>query len=409
MAKEFRLPDLGSGLQEGQIVSWLVEVGQTVTTSDDLCEIETEKAVIEIPVPYAGTIIELKAAVGDAVPVGSVIAVIGAADESADSVAAPAAAATATESKAPAAEKAAPAATAKSTAKTASGRVKAMPSVRRIARQHDIELTSVPGTGKYGQVTRNDILAILDNKPAAAPASAAAAPAAAAQPGASSQFEPFSMIRKTISARLSRSWQEIPHVFTRIEIDATRLLVVRKALIEELDTKIPLEAILVKACLPALKEFPAFNATVVEGGIELHQHYNIGLAADTETGLVVPVLKDADRLSLREMVAAMLDLMPRAVQRKATPEELSGGTFTVNNIGALGNISGTSIIPHGTTAILSVSRAVEKPVAVNGAVEIRPMLEVTLSFDHRAIDGGLAQRFMNRIQENLEEPVKALL
>jgi pyruvate dehydrogenase E2 component (dihydrolipoamide acetyltransferase) len=407
MAKEFKLPDLGSGLQEGQIVNWLVEVGQTVTTSDDLCEIETEKAVIEIPVPYAGTILELKAAVGDAVPVGSVIAVIGADGESADGAEAPAGAAA--ESKEPAAEKTTPAPAAESTAKTGTGRVKAMPSVRRIAREHDIELTSVPGTGKFGQVTRKDILAILDNKPEAAPAPAPAAPAAAPQPGTSSQFEPFSMIRKTISARLSRSWQEIPHVFTRIEIDATRLLVVRKALIEELDTKIPIEAILVKACLPALKEFPAFNATVVEGGIELHKHYNIGLAADTETGLVVPVLKDADRLSLREMVAAMLDLMPRAVQRKATPEELSGGTFTVNNIGALGNISGTSIIPHGTTAILSVSRAVEKPVAVNGAVEIRPILEVTLSFDHRAIDGGLAQRFLNRIQENLEEPVKALL
>jgi pyruvate dehydrogenase E2 component (dihydrolipoamide acetyltransferase) len=403
MAKEFRLPDLGSGLQEGQIVNWLVEVGQTVTTSDDLCEIETEKAVIEIPVPFAGTILELKADVGEAVAVGAVLAVIGDAGESTESAEAPVAVAAAPEE--PAITASAPAADTAPT--TAGGRVKAMPSVRRIAREHDIELTSVAGSGRHGQVTRKDILAILDNRPEAAVAPAA--PATAPQPGTSSQFEPFSMIRKTIAARLSQSWQEIPHVFTRIEIDATRLLVVRKALIEELDTKIPIEAILVKACLPALKEFPAFNATVVEGGIELHQHYNIGLAADTETGLVVPVLKDADRLSLREMVASMLDLLPRAVQRKATPEELSGGTFTVNNIGALGNISGTSIIPHGTTAILSVSRAVERPVAVNGEVEIRPILEVTLSFDHRAIDGGLAQRFLNRIQENLEEPVKALL
>ena len=403
MAKEFKLPDLGSGLQEGQIVNWLVKVGQTVTTSDDLCEVETEKAVIEIPVPFAGTILELKADVGEAVAVGAVLAVIGDAGESTESAEAPVAVAAASE--APAVAASAPAADTAPT--TAGGRVKAMPSVRRIAREHDIELTAVAGTGKFGQITRKDILAILDNRPEAGVAPAA--PAAAPQPGTSSQFEPFSMIRKTISKRLSQSWQEIPHVFTRIEIDATRLLVVRKALIEELETKIPIEAILVKACLPALKEFPAFNATVVEGGIELHQHYNIGLAADTETGLVVPVLKDADRLSLREMVASMLDLLPRAVQRKATPEELSGGTFTVNNIGALGNISGTSIIPHGTTAILSVSRAVEKPVAVNGAVEIRPILEVTLSFDHRAIDGGLAQRFLNRIQENLEEPVKALL
>ena len=403
MAKEFKLPDLGSGLQEGQIVSWLVKVGQTVTTSDDLCEVETEKAVIEIPVPFAGTILELKADVGEAVAVGAILAVIGDAGESTESDAAPVAVPAAPEG--PAVATSVPAAATAPT--TAGGRVKAMPSVRRIAREHDIELTGVAGTGKFGQITRKDILAILDNRPEVTAASAA--PAAAPQPGTSSRFEPFSMIRKTISARLSQSWQEIPHVFTRIEIDATRLLVVRKALIKELDTKIPIEAILVKACLPALKEFPAFNATVVDGGIELHQHYNIGLAANTETGLVVPVLKDADRLSLREMVASMLDLLPRAVQRKATPEELSGGTFTVNNIGALGNISGTSIIPHGTTAILSVSRAVEKPVAVNGEVEIRPILEVTLSFDHRAIDGGLAQRFLNRIQENLEEPVKALL
>jgi pyruvate dehydrogenase E2 component (dihydrolipoamide acetyltransferase) len=402
MAKEFKLPDLGSGLQEGQIVNWLVEVGQTVTTSDDLCEIETEKAVIEIPVPYAGTILELKADVGDSVPVGDVLAIIGDAGESANT--AQTANQKSTSSEAPVAAKAAPAQVTTAAPTTGSGRVKAMPSVRRIAREHDIELTSIAGTGKFGQITRKDVLAILDNRPVAV-----VAPAATPQPGMSSQFEPFTMIRKTIAARLSKSWQEIPHVFTRIEIDATRLLVVRKALIEELDTKIPMEAIVVKACLPALKEFPAFNATVVEGGIEFHKHYNIGLAVDTETGLVVPVLKDADRLSLREMVATMLDLLPRAVQRKATPEELSGGTFTVNNLGALGNISGTSIIPHGTTAILSINRAVEKPVAVNGAIEIRPILEVTLSFDHRAIDGGLAQRFLNRIQENLEEPVKALL
>jgi pyruvate dehydrogenase E2 component (dihydrolipoamide acetyltransferase) len=224
-----------------------------------------------------------------------------------------------------------------------------------------------------------------------------------------SDFEKFTMIRRTISERLLRSWHEIPHVFTRMEIDATRLLIVRKALIEELNTKIPIEAILVKACLPALREFPAFNATVVNDGIQLHKHYNIGVAVDTETGLVVPVLKGADRLSLRETVNNLLDLLPRAVNRKASTDELMGATFTVNNIGALGHLMGTSIIPEGTTAILSVGRAVDKPVAIDGKVEIRPVLEVSLSFDHRAIDGGLAQRFMARIRENLEEPVKALI
>jgi pyruvate dehydrogenase E2 component (dihydrolipoamide acetyltransferase) len=405
MAKEFRLPDLGSGLQEGQIVSWLVNVGQDVTTSDNLCEVETEKAVIEIPVPYTGTILELKAAPGDAVEVGSVIAVIGDAGERAARVGSTASEPADDEaSQAAAPEVPAESAPAVSPAPQGyAGRIRAMPSIRRIAKEHGIELASVRGTGRHGRITRKDILALLDAGKEPAPQ---ASPAATST---SSDFEAFSMIRKTISARLSQSWREIPHVFTRMEIDATRLLIVKKALAEELETKIPLESILVKACLPALKEFPHFNATVVDGGIELHRHYNIGLAADTDTGLVVPVLKDADRLSLRETVSTLLDLLPRAVERKATPEELSGATFTVNNIGALGHLMGTSIIPYGTTAILSVGRAVEKPVVRDGSIEIAPILEVTLSFDHRAIDGGLAQRFMARIRENLEEPVKALL
>jgi pyruvate dehydrogenase E2 component (dihydrolipoamide acetyltransferase) len=285
-----------------------------------------------------------------------------------------------------------------------------MPSIRRLAREHGIDLATVDGSGRQGRITRTDVLAILDNKPEHATVAATSTPSAAKQGSANdSDFEKFTMIRRTISERLSRSWHEIPHVFTRMEIDATRLLIVRKALIEELDTKIPIEAILVKACLPALREFPAFNATVVNDGIQLHKHYNIGVAVDTETGLVVPVLKGADRLSLRETVNNLLDLLPRAVNRKASTDELMGATFTVNNIGALGHLMGTSIIPEGTTAILSVGRAVDKPVAIDGKVEIRPVLEVSLSFDHRAIDGGLAQRFMARIRENLEEPVKALI
>ena len=401
MAKEFRLPDLGSGLQEGQIVNWLVDIGQDVTTSDNLCEVETEKAVIEIPVPYSGTILELRAAAGDAVEVGSVIAVIGASGEQA----APAEAAE-PEPQAEAPADPAPGATTEQVTSTATtGRVRAMPSIRRIAKQHGIDLGFVEGSGRHGRITRKDILAILDAREQAEVATLAAPDPA----NETSQFEAFSMIRKTISERLSKSWREIPHVFTRMEIDATRLMIVRNALIEELDTKIPLEAILVKACLPALKKFPQFNATVVDGGVELHSHYNIGLAVDTDTGLVVPVLKDADRLTLRECVSTLLDLLPRAVDRKATPDELTGATFTVNNIGALGHLMGTSIIPLGTTAILSVGRAVEKPVVRDGTVEIAPVLEVTLSFDHRAIDGGLAQRFMATIRENLEEPVKALL
>ena len=403
MAREFRLPDLGSGLQEGQIVSWLVEVGQEVTTDDVLCEVETEKSVIEIPVPYAGKVLTLAVEAGETIEVGAVLAEFGTDGDTADAAGQKSGPASVDSESEPAK----PAVIAPITSTT--GRVRAMPSIRRIAKEHGIDLTSVDGSGRQGRITRKDILAILDNVPASVTEEAAAPKPGGDTTTKESDFEKFTMIRRTIAERLSHSWREIPHVFTRMEIDATRLLIVRKALIEELEMKIPIEAILVKACLPALKEFPHFNATVVDDGIQLHKHYNIGVAADTETGLVVPVLKEADRLSLRETVKALLDLLPRAVNRKATPDELMGATFTVNNIGALGHLMGTSIIPGGTTAILSVGRAVEKPVARDGEIEIRPVLEVTLSFDHRAIDGGLAQRFMARIRENLEEPVKALI
>lgn len=401
MQKEFCLPDLGSGLQEGQVVNWLVEVGQDVTSTDNLCELETEKAVIEIPVPYSGKVLELKVDAGDPIEVGAVLAVFGIEGGTPD-VAAEERPAGPVEDHKETSERA--------TVKTASehgGHVRAMPSIRRLANEHGIDLASVEGTGRNGRITRKDILAVLEKARAAEPVQ----PATAAAPATAeaSEFEKFSMIRRTISERLSRSWQEIPHVFSRMEIDATRLLVVRKALVDELELKVPIEAILVRACLPALKEFPHFNATIVEDGIQLHKHYNIGIAADTETGLLVPVVKSADQLSLRATVNALLDLLPRALERKATPEELTGATFTVNNIGALGHLMGSSIIPDGTTAILSTGRAVEKPIVRDGEIIACPILEVTLSFDHRAIDGGLAQRFMARIRENLEEPAKVLL
>ena len=401
MQKAFCLPDLGSGLQEGQVVNWLVEVGQDVTSTDNLCELETEKAVIEIPVPYSGKVLELKVDAGGTIEVGAVLAVFGIEGGTPD-VAAEERPAGPVEDHKETSERA--------TVKTASergGHVRAMLSIRRLANEHGIDLASVEGTGRNGRITRKDILAVLEKARAAEPAQ----PATAAAPATAeaSEFEKFSMIRRTISERLSRSWQEIPHVFSRMEIDATRLLVVRKALVDELELKVPIEAILVRACLPALKEFPHFNATIVEDGIQLHKHYNIGIAADTETGLLVPVVKSADQLSLRATVNALLDLLPRALERKATPEELTGATFTVNNIGALGHLMGSSIIPEGTTAILSTGRAVEKPIVRDGEIIACPILEVTLSFDHRAIDGGLAQRFMARIRENLEEPAKVLL
>jgi pyruvate dehydrogenase E2 component (dihydrolipoamide acetyltransferase) len=394
MAKEFSLPDLGSGLQEGQIVKWLVEVGQSVTTADDLCEVETEKAVIEIPVPFTGIVAELTAPVGEPVAVGSVIAkfdVAGDESKPAEKAQEPTKSAAKPSSK--------PAPTGSSLAASTGARVRCATPVRKLARENGIDVQTISGTGRLGRVTRADVMAVIEGKSAKAKPSTPSAPTSI--PGT---FEKFSMIRRTISDNMSKSWQEIPHVFTRIEVDATEVLKIRKTLAESLGTKVPLEAILISACLPALKKYPYFNASLGDGGIQLHKSCNIGIAVDTPSGLVIPVIKNAQDMSFSKLVDTLMDLLPRAVNRKASPEELTGATFTVNNIGAAGRLMGTSIIPLGTTGILSVGRAQEKPVAKNGMIGIAPVMEVTLSFDHRAIDGGLSQKFMGDVADYLGNP-----
>ena len=303
MAKEFSLPDLGSGLQEGQIVKWLVEVGQSVTTADDLCEVETEKAVIEIPVPFTGIVAELTAPVGEPVAVGSVIAKFDA--EGDDNKLSPA---KSVEPKAEAKPVAKPAVS--SVARSGGERVRCATPVRKLARENGVDIEIIEGTGRLGRVTRSDVMAVIKGAKKGAATSTGKASSPAQKASIPGTFEKFSMIRRTIS----------------------------------------------------------------------------------------------DNMSLTKLVDTLMDLLPRAVNRKATPKELTGATFTVNNIGAAGRLMGTSIIPLGTTGILSVGRASEKPIAKNGMIGIAPIMEVTLSFDHRAIDGGLSQKFMADIADFLETP-----
>jgi pyruvate dehydrogenase E2 component (dihydrolipoamide acetyltransferase) len=404
MAREFKLPDLGSGLKEGEVVSWLVKVGDEVTTDDLLCEVETEKAVIEIPVPYDGTVISLAVEAGESVKVGGVLAVFGSADE-----AEPAAAPAPQKEKQAALPEAVNQITVEAsvTAASAAGGtgLRAMPAVRRLAAEHQIDLASINGTGRDSRVTKKDVLAWLQ-QPQQAMQAAQTVPAIAANlPGERIRL---SKLRKTIADRMAASWRDIPHIFTRIEVDASGFLRARSSLSEVYGARVPVESLLIRAVVPALQAHPEFNATLDGDEIVLHRHYNISLAVDTDDGLVLPTVHNANQFSMAQLAAHVSDLLPRAVQRKASTQELTGGTFTVNNIGALGNIIGTSIIPYGTTAILSVGRAAEKPVVRDGEMKILPMMEVTLSFDHRVIDGGLAQKFLNIVQLNLEDAVRLL-
>ena len=407
MAKEFRLPDLGSGLKEGEIVSWLVKVGDEVTDEDLLCEVETEKAVIEVPVPFNGTVLSLAAEVGESVKVGAVLAVFGEAGElsRAPDEAAPEPAATKAGTPEDVARKIAPAVTS-AAAPVADSLLRAMPAVRRLATEHEIDISQIDGTGRDGRVTKKDVLVFMkQGAQTTQVATQAVQTPVQSTPGERIRL---SRLRKTIADRMAQSWREIPHIFTRIEVDASGLLAARRSLSDVYERKVPVEALLVRAVLPALKAHPEFNATLEGDELVLHRHYNVSLAVDTPEGLVLPTVHSADGFSMEQLVDHVSDLLPRAVERKASTQELTGGTFTVNNIGALGDISGTSIIPYGTTAILSICRATEKPVVHDGEVRIRPMMEVTLSFDHRVIDGGLAQKFMNVVRLNLEDAVRLL-
>jgi len=280
-------------------------------------------------------------------------------------------------------------------------RLRAMPATRRLAKEKAVDLNEVTGTGRSGRITKKDVLEWLKLE-------AQTTKSGVPEQAVAGQRVRLSKLRKTIAERMSQSWREIPHVFTRIEADASGFLEVRKTLSDVYNKKMPVEALLIRAVLPALKEFPEFNATLDGDELVLHKHYNISIAVDTDDGLVLPTVHGADQLGMVQLTNHLIDLLPKAVQRKASPDELSGGTFTVNNIGALGHLIGTSIIPWGMTAILSVGRAVEKPVVRDGAIVIIPMMEVTLSFDHRVIDGGMAQRFMANVRRNIEEAARLL-
>ena len=388
MAYVFALPDIGEGLTEADIVRWHVPVGDAIERDQLLVEVETAKALVEIPSPSAGTVLYHGAGEGETLTVGAVLAVIGEAGESwrgpeqaigegrSSTVPAP------TEASPPDPHREA----------SASGRRKqALPVVRRLARDHGVDLATISGTGPGGRITRDDVMAAAD--PSAAPGEAESADRIR-----------LSMLRRTISEHMSASWREIPHVTIFDDADATRLLSARRALATRHQRNIPMEALVVKALVPVLCRFRDFNATLDGDELILHRELNVGIAVDTDDGLLVPVIRQAGKLDLLGLAEAVTDLGTRGKARTLAGVELTGATFTVSNYGALGGGRGTPIIPFGTTAMLAIGRARDTPVARDGAVEIAPMMPLSLAFDHRVIDGGLSRRFVGMLIENLEEP-----
>ncbi|KQO00680.1 dihydrolipoamide acetyltransferase family protein [Paenibacillus sp. Leaf72] len=431
MAKfEYRFPELGEGLHEGEIIKVHIKAGDKVTDDDIIMEVQNDKAIVEVPCPVNGTVLEVLVKDGQVCHVGEVVALIDAEGEVPEQ-AAPAAEEPKKEEAAPApapeAAKDAPAAeTAKEAPKATNASVLATPSVRKFAREQNVDLTQVSGTGKNGRITREDVTGFDGSASAAADQAAApaeqqdnatakgageakAAPVAAGTAYRPEERLPFKGIRKIIAGAMSKSVYTAPHVTIMDEVDVTELVALRakyKPYAEKKGAKLTYLPFIVKALVAAAREFPIMNATLDEANQEivLRKYYNIGIATDTDNGLIVPVIEDADRKNIWKVADSIRDLAVRGRDGKLSANELKGSTITISNIGSAGGMFFTPVINFPEVAILGTGRISEKAIVRNGEIVAAPVMALSLSFDHRLIDGATAQNFMNYIKQLLGNP-----
>ncbi|WP_323693701.1 dihydrolipoamide acetyltransferase family protein [Staphylococcus pseudintermedius] len=431
MAFEFRLPDIGEGIHEGEIVKWFVKAGDTIEEDDVLCEVQNDKSVVEIPSPVSGTVLEVLVEEGTVAVVGDIIVKIDAPDaeemefKGGHSNDAPAKVEEATE-EAPQ-EEAAPAAQ-EAVEVDENRQVKAMPSVRKYARDNNVNIKAVNGTGKNGRITKEDVDAYLNGGGQAATAQdtasaesseastapAASAPAVSTEDEFPETTEKISAMRKAIAKAMVNSKHTAPHVTLMDEIDVQELWDHRKKFKEiaaEQGTKLTFLPYVVKALVSALKKYPALNTSFnEEAGEVVQKHYwNIGIAADTDRGLLVPVVKHADRKSIFQISDEINELAVKARDGKLTSDEMKGATCTISNIGSAGGQWFTPVINHPEVAILGIGRIAQKPIVKDGEIVAAPVLALSLSFDHRQIDGATGQNAMNHIKRLLNNPELLLM
>ncbi len=386
MASVFKLPSVGDTMVEGEIVEWLVAVGDTVDLDQPICSVETDKSVVEMTTPYRGTVLALGGEPGDVIEVGETLIVIGEPGEAVPTEAEAAPATGAAGSVAAAHPAPAPA----PPQPAVPGSVKAVPKARKLARELGIDLAAVAGTGSGGSITVADVEA------------AAAAPTPSA---GGSRRERLPAIRRSIARHMTESMQ-VPQFTSMVDVDATRLLEARSAASASTGSRVPLDALLVALLVPVLRDHPVMNARLDGDEIEYFERYDIGVAVDTPEGLMVPVVRGADALGVPELSAEVLRLAAAARDRTAAPDELTGPTATVNNVGAVGLLAGTPMLPVGTSMIAAFGLA--RPVVrlQDGAAVEVPTMTVSATFDHRIIDGGASGRFLAQLKESLEAPAR---
>ncbi|KFL17224.1 branched-chain alpha-keto acid dehydrogenase subunit E2 [Geobacillus stearothermophilus] len=426
MAFEFKLPDIGEGIHEGEIVKWFVKPGDEVNEDDVLCEVQNDKAVVEIPSPVKGKVLEILVPEGTVATVGQTLITLDAPGyenmtfKGQEQEEAKKEEKTETVSKEEKVDAVAPNAPAAEAEADPNRRVIAMPSVRKYAREKGVDIRLVQGTGKNGRVLKEDIDAFLAGgaKPAPAAAEEKAAPAAAKPAATEGEFpetrEKMSGIRRAIAKAMVHSKHTAPHVTLMDEADVTKLVAHRKkfkAIAAEKGIKLTFLPYVVKALVSALREYPVLNTSIDDATEEIiHKHYyNIGIAADTDRGLLVPVIKHADRKPIFALAKEINELAEKAREGKLMPNEMKGASCTITNIGSAGGQWFTPVINHPEVAILGIGRIAEKPIVRDGEIVAAPVLALSLSFDHRMIDGATAQKALNHIKQLLSDPELLLM
>jgi pyruvate dehydrogenase E2 component (dihydrolipoamide acetyltransferase) len=424
------VPDIGD-FDEVPVIEILVSAGDTVAVDDPLLTLESDKATMDVPAPFAGTIKELQVKVGDKVAQGTLLLTMEASDEAPSGTKASAAASEGAPNEATAPEAIGSATEAEAAANGSDndqaaapetdgvGPIYASPAVRRLSRELGVDLSTVHGTGRKGRITKADVQGFADKGPAAA-SPAGPGLGLSLAPWPSLDFEKFgpvervprSRIQKISAPNLARNWVMIPHVTHNDEADITELEGWRKQLNEEHagdGVKVTMVAFLVAACVTTLREFPDFNSSLDGDELVIKRYYNIGFAADTPGGLVVPVIKDADQKGLVDIARELTRLSSQAREGKLAPGDMSGSTFTISSLGGIGGTSFTPIVNAPEVAILGVTRAAMKPVWNGSEFVPRLMVPLSLSYDHRVIDGAAAARFVVHLVRVLSDLRRALL
>ena len=411
MAIEVKVPQLPESVTDAVLVAWHKAAGDSVRRDENLVDLETDKVVLEVPAPDSGVLTEIRIANGTTVTSGEVLAVLEPGEVAVD-----------TEQPAGAPKEAAPPAVAAGPAasvpeddeEAGASAHKLSPSVRRIVEENDIDPSLIKGTGKEGRLTKGDVLNYLENRGESSAGLDYETPTSATGAGRrTEQRVPMTRLRARIAERLVEAQQTAAMLTTFNEVDLTEVIALRKrykdAFLEQHDTKLGFMSFFVKASVEALRRFPAVNASIDGNDVLYHDYFDIGIAVSSDRGLMVPILRDADRLSFAGIEGAISELGERARAGKISVEELTGGTFTITNGGIFGSMLSTPILNPPQSGILGMHKIDQRPVAVDGQVEIRPMMYLALTYDHRIIDGREAVQFLVTVREQLEDPARLLL